>query len=206
MTKRSTEKEIDELLEEKLSNLSPDEWLELALSATAEGKEEQLNQLLGTYPGEAYTQPDKQHWNRGWCACQLAQRAAHDLLTSLERAAQSQRDADLRLRIWACTDVDLAEVGLGEVKEGRSVDERRRELSARYTGYERFAEEELNVALETWLSLVEMGPEVASATAWALETDEKRRPPIAEDVSVGTSAEEVYQELKDRWDRATGGG
>lgn len=171
MTKRRVETDLDDLSEDLLGELTPDERLQLAFTAGAARNEGRFHRLLETCPRHRYWLPDRRYTMRVQLAFTLAQRAVYDLHTTLLLfgwiASRNRRTMVATHR----TDLEPEELGVGD-ESPWGLGDLLRELYANYYGYKRFADEELGVPLARWLSAHPRGPTVARRVAEVLADHE----------------------------------
>ena len=170
MTKRRVESELDDLSDEVLGDLTPDERLTLALRATAKGKDEWLDRVTETCPQYEYPRPDPRYTIRLHLVREMALYVTYELHTmylDFELVNQLNIAASL---IEFCTEVEPEAVGLAHERDsGRTPAELLADLFIRYEGAARFADEELGVPLKTWLAVHPHGPLVATTVADGLD-------------------------------------
>ena len=83
MSKRRTEREIDEMSDAVLTELSPEERLRLRLIADAEGNDRWRARLAETCPQWGYTMNDLAYVERGRFADRLRVQAIYELHVTL---------------------------------------------------------------------------------------------------------------------------
>ncbi|WP_134670247.1 hypothetical protein [Halorussus marinus] len=218
MTKRRVENELDELSDEILRELSPDERLPLVLTAAADGKDDWLDRLNETCPRYTYTKRDVRYTNRTRLAFILARKAVYDLHTTWLLFEWLYSHHMQMTVIALCTELDPENVDRLDDSEGRDPGALLRHLYATYHGYERFADEDLGVSLETWLSIHPEGEGIATAVAEVLEeragllsvaeedvTPQSETDDSEERVPVDELADLWYRNVNRRWTDAVSG-
>lgn len=191
MTKRSTERAVDELNEEVLGNLTPEERLKFMIEAMSQGKEGWVEQLRETTPKRDYRGVDTAVLNRYRLGFILAQQACYDLWTAWLRYQwlSTQHSNEMLAELFDLPKVsDHAPDDWRTDYEGRSI-EKLIEMYVDYHSYERFASEVLDVSLETWLTA--MHPDAETILPAVEETVDMKQATIdAIDVDLAdTSAE-----------------
>jgi hypothetical protein len=158
MTKRTVERELEEVSTEVLSSLSPSERMQLILEAKAAGKDQWVERLVETCPRNTYKLRDPAYTNRMQLMLSLAHEAVYELRKTIDRylyAAQRQQVTDLLSMVDDSDDVAF----IRSVFEDKIVDAPLppeiwvEQLACYYRAYERFAQEILGVSMTEWLSL-----------------------------------------------------
>ncbi|MDG5761826.1 hypothetical protein QA600_21110 [Natronococcus sp. A-GB1] len=151
MTKRRIERDLEEVREEVLEDLSPEDRLQLYLEAAAKEKDGWIESLLETCPRRRYRTTDLEFSERRQLASTLRLNTLYKLHTALLELQMLRQRQELT---WINTDGDddLTE------SERERADERAEELRFQYSelytlyhSYRQFSEEVLGVDLETWL-------------------------------------------------------
>lgn len=174
MSKRGTKRSVEDLNEEILGDLSPDERLRLMCKAEARGKEHWVDRLIETCPWKRYRTLDAAFRMRGIVARSLAKAAVYNLHTMvlyyeffrLHREYLLVRDLNgsaepsraVLERIDECAEEMQSTFATGYIQ---------------YHAYQRFATEVLEIRLETWLALHPNGVIVLQAVEEFI-SDERR--------------------------------
>lgn len=147
--KTQMKRELDEMTADVLRELEPRERVGLILEASAEGADAWRRKLWDAAPKRNYRQPDirlvKEYL--------ILREMAHVLVAELWGLALRVRE---RLAAVEITDILLSSSDNGEAASpgpfGQQAQDAAAELVARWTAWDRFAESELGVSLETWLA------------------------------------------------------
>lgn len=227
MGKRRIERAVDELNEEILGNLTPDERLKHLLEAEAHGKDEWVERLRETIPKRDYRGKDTAVLNRHRLAFMLAQQACYDLYTSWlqHQWLLTQQTQEMLAELF-----DLPKVS-DHAPDDRRTDyedqamEKLTELYIDYHAYDRFASEVFDVPLETWLTAmhpdaetivpaVEATMDMERATIDAIDADlaetstERNEERADEETRYVESLEEIVttetKRLRDEWEDMIG--
>ena len=227
MSKRRIERTVDELNEEILGDLTPDERLKLVIEAMAHEKDEWVEQLRKTIPKQDYHGKDPAILNRNRLAFILAQQACYALYTSWlsYQWLLTQHTQETLAELFDLPSVsDHAPDGWQTDFEGRST-KKLIELYIDYHTYDRFASELFDVPLETWLTAthpdaetivpaVEETMDMEQATIDAIDADlsgtntEDSEEPPGEGThhaeSLGEIVSNETEHLHDLWDEMLG--
>ncbi|WP_336361923.1 hypothetical protein [Halalkalicoccus salilacus] len=179
MSKRRLGDDIDELSDDLLRDLEPEQRFQLHLRAQADGKEQWIDRLVETCPRYKYTATDHAFTDRVQLAQRLAQQAVYDLHTTYlhyEYLQQQQRYT------WALDyerDEEVSDEELDRAAE--RADEIRESFAELYTSYHahrRFATEILDVDPKIWLASHPEGSTVFEIVADVI--DDQREIELAE--------------------------
>jgi len=172
MTKRSVANDIEELNEEVLGDLSHDERVQIFLEASAKGRESWQERLTETAPQAIYIQKETGFTSRMVLALTIGQIATVQLqgnaLRYLWTSSAYKYSAALTI-----LDEEIPSHPVVSV-EGIHPTEFLLELYLQTEAYRRFADEELGVSLETWLSVVPEGADVIETVTDILESEADR--------------------------------
>ncbi|NKE36528.1 hypothetical protein GWG54_11980 [Natronococcus sp. JC468] len=175
MTKRRLERDLEDQ-RDLLEELSPDERLEVFLKAAADNRDDWLEALWETCPKHRYRMVDQAFTERNRVAIQVRQHAVYELHTTLLEFQKKRQRQYLQWVIDFNRDEDPDEETEAEASErAEQLQLFFGELYTVYHGYRQFSEEELGVALETWLGSYLNGDTVAMAVAETLEDTHMKR-------------------------------
>lgn len=172
MSKRRIERELEELEEEALSELTPEERFQLWLEAAATEKQVWLDKLRETAPTIHYRGTDLAFVERSRAALMFLNHAIYNLYTTYlqyELVVQYKRlMAHINLlRGGELTDEPPErDEDVGEYLPSLFLD-----LYTYYYSYQRFATETLGVPFETWTALHSDGPFVLNRVEDVLDDD-----------------------------------
>ena len=168
MTKGNVENDIEELSEEVLGDLSHDERLELLLKASAKGKDGWRERLAETAPRATYEQMEVGLTRRVEIAYAMGQTATIHLQGSALRYLWVSSAYEYSAQVSLLE--ELPPHPLVSIEDVHPLDF----LEAVYIwseAYRRFANDDLGVALETWLSKVPEGAQVLDTVDAILESE-----------------------------------
>ncbi|WP_336361975.1 hypothetical protein [Halalkalicoccus salilacus] len=198
MSKRRLGNEIDELSDDVLRDLEPEQRLQLLLSAQADENEQWIDRLVETCPRHKYRGTDRAFANRARLAQRIAQEAVYDLHTTyLQYSLTEQQHYSWILNQGL--DEELSAEELDRASE-QTMELRRlfAKLSTSYHAYRRFATEILDVDPETWLAFHPEGPTVFEGVADVI--DDQLEIELAEsylNVRFGENEKKVDNEVAD---------
>jgi len=169
MTKGNVENDVEELSEEVLGDLSHDERLELFLEASAKGKDGWRERLAETAPQATYEQMKVGLTRRVEIAYAVGQTATIHLQRSALRYLWVSSAYEYSTQV-SLLDEELPPHPLVSMEDVHPLDF----LEAVYIwseAYRRFANDDLGVALETWLSEVPEGARILDTVDAILESE-----------------------------------
>ena len=222
MSKRRTEREIDEMSEAALPELSPDERLRLRLIADSERNERWRTRLAETCPRYTYSMTDLAFVDRGRVAGRLCLVAIYELHITLLHRYRLREETRAQMALEGLRDDSPTEAQLERGKKrGEEIQEVFTDLFGFYHGYRRFAEEILGVDIETWFASHPNGTAVLEAVeeevddplaielaeahyAGDLEMDENEDEP--EESFLEKYAEMWFEATKSSWEGAVSAG
>lgn len=170
MTKRRTKKDIDELSEEVLSDLTPDKRFQLLVKAQAQEKQVWIDRLIETCPRYNYQALDQAVAVRYRLSQLVAYWAIYDLHTTYLHYELVRTEQSYSMFLDYKRDEEPSDEELERAAD--RADELRELFSELYTAYHtyrQFVTEVLGVAPETWLALHFEGPAVFEIVAEALD-------------------------------------
>lgn len=175
MTKRQLKNEFDDVSDEVLGELSPDERMQLVLEAQATGKESWVDRLVETCATHQYYATDLAYVERCRLAVLFLQHAVYDLHTTL----LLHEYLDLQQKaIWVrdgLRDEPPSEDELERASErAEKIHWSFADLYTLYHGYRQFATEELGLEIDTWFALHSNGAIVLDAVRELLDEDLRR--------------------------------
>jgi hypothetical protein len=190
MTKRRTERDLDELRGEVLEDLSPDDRLQLYLEAKAEDNETWMDRLIETCPQYRYRGTDFAFTERDRFSFKLCLHAMYGLHTAMLEFELVKKVQQLTRRIDFNRDEEPTDAEL-EQAEKRAENLRMLfgDLYTLYHSYRQFAEEILGVDLETWLGAHPNGQFVLEGVAETLD-DSLQHKLAEEDLNPNAEAED----------------
>ena len=199
MSKRRTEREIDEVSDQVLADLSPDERLRLSLIADHEDKDRWSKRLTETCPRREYSCRDLAYVERGRFTERLRGQAIYELHITLLHRYRLREETLTQLALEGLQDEPPTEAQLERGKKrGEEIQEAFTELYVLYHAYDRFAEEILGVDIETWFAPHPNGEAVLEAVEE--EVDDPLAIKLAEEHHNGDESEEsVLDELAQLW-------
>lgn len=172
MSKRRIERELEELEEEALSELTPEERFQLWLEAAATEKQVWLDKLRETAPTAHYRSTNLAFVERSRAALTLLNNAIYNLHTTYlqyELVVQYQR---LRANINLPRGNELTDE---HPERDQDVDDSLPafffDLYTYYHSYQRFATETFGVQFETWAALHSDGPFVLERVSEVVDDD-----------------------------------
>lgn len=211
MSKRRINDQIDDISNEVLGDLDPNQRLSLLLEFQREGKDHRVSRLIETCPRDSYKVADPAFMNRYWTAELTAYKAAFDLQSS--RLVYEHRCME-RDSVLSAGDVDDR---LDEVKEKTSkAMQAFLTLHIQFFSYQRFAERTLGIELEELVALHPDGVRVLDMTTDIVDDQllkETSTSPSGSDTGNGTGesrdrttltdkVERGYEELAESWEMA----
>lgn len=153
--KTRIKRELDEMTDGVLRDLEPRERLGFILEATARGDDAWREKLWAKTPTKGYKKPDA----RVTQAYQMIREVGHALLAELQGLAVRVRE---RLSAVEVTDIFTSSSSDGEEADATmfepELQDTAAELVARWAAWDRFAQSELGIPLETWLGGL-LGPD-----------------------------------------------
>ena len=173
MSKRRLENEIDELSDEILGDLEPDQRLQLVLSAQANGNEQRIDRLVETCPQYKYMATDRAFANRARLAQRIAHQAVYELHTTYLQYELTQQQHYTWILSYERDERPSGEE-LDRVLE-RSYELRMLfiELYTSYYAHRRFATEVLDINPETWLACHPEGSSIFEVVTGAIDDQRK---------------------------------
>jgi hypothetical protein len=213
MTKRSVDSDIDDLNEELLSALTPEERLQLFLEAAAADRHDWARRLEEMCERRRYRTTDKAYTERRELAFRFLQITIHELhATVLQHELVRQQ----QLFLWLFeveSDGDSSPPASKAVEE--RADQQRMLFSKLYVDYyaaQQFATERLGIDIETWFVTHPRGESVLTMVEEVLDSDIEKdladdalaEQTAAEDeaATLETQAEEAYETLVTEWEQA----
>lgn len=185
MTKRSVENDIADVGEEVLRGLSPDDRLRLLIESHAEDRDEWIDKLHETTPKHDYRAKDHNVSNRVRYAYILAQHAAYDLWTAWLRYHWMLSESVFE-RVSDLFDLPKASDHFDEEQQmdyDAQIMSKVMEMYVDYHTFARFAEEVLDVDLETWLtSMHHDGDHIVPAVKEVLEMEQATIDKLREEI------------------------
>ena len=170
MTKRSLENDIDEMNEEILGDLSHDDRLQLFLEATAQDKEQWRERISEATPRATYEQDEVGFTRRKQLSFSIAQTAIADLHSNLLWYLWAESVSSYSAQVTVVDD-EIPPHPLTTLDSFAPSTFLAR-LYISYEAYQRFAEEELGVTLDIWVSEIPRGSRVVESAADILEEKE----------------------------------
>jgi len=161
MSKKRIEGEVDELSEELLGDLDPDERLQLWLEGAAAGNEQWLARLRETASVGTYRATDRAFVGRGKAALQFLNGTVYRLHVAALRYELLEQRQYLQWLLDIERDTDPSDAELEQA--GERADQIKDVFLDLYTCYHanrQFATEVLGVPFETWCELHSEGPVV----------------------------------------------
>ena len=169
MTKRSVENDIEELSEEVLGDLSHDERLAVLLEAGAKGKDGWRDRLAETAPRAIYQQKEVGLTHRVQLSQTIGQIATvhhqRNTLCYLWTSTAYEYSANISM-----IDEEMPPHPVVSLEAVHPLDFLQ-EVYIWSEAYRRFADEDLGVSLETWLSGVPEGARVLDTVDGILESE-----------------------------------
>jgi hypothetical protein len=192
MTKRRIDRELDDLSDELLVELTPNERMQLMLKARAKGKDTWIERLEETAPRYSYQATDLAYVERIELAKRYLQHAVYDLHTTLLHykhlnTIQTSRWVIDSLREDSPTDEHLEQAG-------ERADELKwlfGEVYTLYHAYRQFATEIFGLDIDTWFALHPDGEAVLAAVRELLEEEEFQQELAAELLNFELHGEEL---------------
>lgn len=204
MTKRSVESDIADASEEVLRDLSPDNRLRLLIESQADDRDEWIDKLHETTPKHDYRMKDHEVSNRVRFAYILAQHAAYDLWTAWLRYYWMLSESVFD-RVADLFDLPKASEHFEDEQQmdyGAQIMNKVLEMYVGYRSFSRFAEDVLDVDLETWLtSMHPDGERIVPAVKEVLEMEQATIDTLRE--SIPETAELLNEHMPDDHDYAT---
>lgn len=204
MTKRSVENDIADVSEEVLCDLSPDTRLRLLIESKADDRDEWLDKLYETTPKRDYRMKDHEVSNRIRYAYILAQHAAYDLWTAWLRYYWMLSESAFE-RVSDLFDLPKASDHFDDEQQmdyDAQIMNKVLEMYVNYHAFDRFAEDVLDVDLETWLtSMHHDGERIVPAVEEVLEMEQATIDTLRE--TIPETAELLNEHMDDDHDYAT---
>lgn len=172
MSKRRIERDLDEVSEEVLTELSPSARLQLWIEAQANGKEQWLDRLAETCPTHAYQHIDRAFKARGRYALLFLNSTVYSMHTM---TLQHELLRTIQQSSWVLDGYRDGEPSQEEVDQAAERADLMNflvaEVYVQYHALQRFADEILGVDLATWVELHPDGPLVLDAVEELLDDD-----------------------------------
>jgi hypothetical protein len=213
MTKRSVDSDIDDLNEELLSALTPEERLQLFLEAAAADRHDWARRLGETCERRRYLATDAAYTTRVELAFQFLQVTIYALHTAV-LLHELIRQQQLFLWLFEVESDGDSSPPASEAVEDRA-DSQRMLFSKLYVNYyaaQQFATERLGIDIETWFAAHPRGESVLTMVEEVLDSDIEKdladdalaEQTAAEDeaATLETQAEEAYETLVTEWEQA----
>lgn len=157
MNKREFGRDLENVSDEVLGGLEPEERVKLIVESNAQGNDQWIDRLVKTAPAQQYRGPDPEFRDRMWSLMFLAWEAKFALFSNalmVHWHSSSQEVQQRRLEDLGIAD-DLPDEVLQMRKALYSGMNRDLiNLYVKYHAYERFATEELDTELKSFLRLV----------------------------------------------------
>lgn len=163
MTKRRVEIDIDALSDDLLEDLSVAERRTLTLEAQAAGRDEHVDLLKSKRPTYEYCLPDLMYHLEMRSLQTLALQAMYDFKRCLLNYDRTMTRNRYRAQLVALCETHDIDCELSDLDPLDQPAVWARLLAGYYHGYERFATEDVDVPLETWLAFDEEGPRLVEA-------------------------------------------
>jgi len=172
MSKRRIASELDDLQDEVLSDLDPDERLSLFLEAAAADKDRWVDQLRETCATQEYVATDMAYTKRGDWALRFLQHAVYELHVALLRYEFLEFRQHTQWVLDGYRDEEPSDIALEQAADrAEYLHHLFLELYSLYHSHRRFADDVLGVDLETWFTLHPEGTFVLDSVEEFLDKD-----------------------------------